>query len=95
MRFVFLLLIPIFLAGCQKVISINLNSTEKKYIVSGRITDQPGECQVSITQSKDFSENNQFPGVSGATVTIESDGIVTTLPETTAGSASAGGASPS
>jgi len=85
MRFVFLLLIPIFLAGCQKVISINLNSTEKKYIVSGRITDQPGECQVSITQSKDFSENNQFPGVSGATVTIESDGVVTTLPETTAG----------
>jgi hypothetical protein len=85
MRFAFLLLIPIFLAGCQKVISVNLNSTEKKYVVSGRITDQPGECQVSITLTKDFSDNNQFPGVSGATVTVENQGIITTLQETGSG----------
>ncbi|MDO6430460.1 DUF4249 domain-containing protein [Flavitalea sp. BT771] len=85
MRSAFLLLIPIVLAGCQKVISINLNSTEKKYIVSGRITDQPGECQVSITRTKDFSENNQFPGVSGAAVTVEDQGVITTLQESGSG----------
>jgi len=85
MRSAFLLLIPIFLAGCQKVISVNLNSTEKKYIITGKVTDQPGECQVSITRTKDFSENNQFPGVSGATVTVEDQGIITTLQETGSG----------
>ena len=85
MRLVFPFLVLIFLTGCQKVISVNLNSSETRYVITGKITDQPGECQVSITRTKDFSEDNQFPGVSGATVTVENDDVVTTLPETAAG----------
>lgn len=90
MRSVYLFLIAIFLVSCQKVISVKLNSSETKYVITGKVTDQPGECLVSITRTKDFSEDNQFPGVSGATVTVDHDGVVTTLPETEAGSYSTG-----
>ena len=75
----------ICLAGCQKVININLNSTSPKYVIVGKITDQPGDCQVSITRTKDFSEDNQFLGVSGATVTVENNGVVISLPEANSG----------
>jgi len=72
-------------SSCQKVISIDLDSTSKQYVIVGTLTDQPGVCQVSITQTKNFNDNNQFPGVSGATVTLENNGVVTPLPETSAG----------
>ena len=71
MRLLSICFLLICLAGCQKVIDVNLNSTSAKYVIVGKITDQPGDCQVSITRTKDFSEDNQFPGVSGATVTVE------------------------
>jgi hypothetical protein len=86
MRSVFILgLILLLLDSCQKVINVNLDSTAPQYVIVGKVTDQPGTCQVNITRSKDFSEDNQFPGVSGATVTIENNGVVTPLPETDSG----------
>jgi len=90
MRIACICIVIISLAGCQKVISVNLNNTAPRYVIVGKITDQPGECAVSITRSKDFSEDNQFPGVSGATVTVENNGVVTTLPETDTGIYSTG-----
>ncbi|MBN9384321.1 MAG: DUF4249 domain-containing protein [Chitinophagaceae bacterium] len=90
MRFACICFILISLAGCQKVINVNLNNTSTKYVIVGKITDQPGECQVYITRTKNFSEDNQFPGVSGATVTVENNGIVTSLPETGTGVYSTG-----
>lgn len=75
----------LLLGSCQKVININLGSSATQYVIVGAITDQPGSCQVSITQTKNFNDDNNFPGVSGATVTIENNGVVTTLPETDSG----------
>src|SRR5438309_885594 len=49
-------------SSCQKVISVNLDSTSRQYVIVGTLTDQPGVCQVSITQTKNFNDNNQFPG---------------------------------
>ena len=85
MRYLSALLPMFLLSACQKVIVVKLDSSDTRYILTGTVTDQPGGCQVSITQSKAFSENNQFPGVSGATVTVEHDGVVTVLKEMTAG----------
>jgi len=86
MRFVFFFsFFVLSLSSCQKVININLNSTAAEYVIVGKITDQPGMCEVSITRSKNFSDDNQFPGISGATVTIENNGVVTSLPETDSG----------
>jgi hypothetical protein len=63
------------------VINVNLNSTDPRYVIVGKITDQPGYCEVSITRSKDFSQDNHFSTVSGANVTVENNGTVTTLAE--------------
>lgn len=82
----FILFITVFLTSCEKVIDIQLNDTEKKYVIEGVITDKNGSCQVKITQTKNFSDNNNFAGVSGARVAITSgDGKTTYLNETTPG----------
>ena len=75
-------LLPVALLGsCQKVIDVKLDSSEAQYVIVGTVTDQPGSCQVSITQTKSFSDDNNFPGVSGAIVTVENNGVVTPLTE--------------
>jgi len=86
------ILFVLILSSCEKVITLDLNNAEKKYVVEAVITDQPGTAKVLITQTKNFDEDNTFPGISGATVTIaESGGATTTLTETTTGTYEAAG----
>jgi hypothetical protein len=80
-----LLFFTLLFGSCQRVIDVQLNSSRKKYVIEGVITDQSGGCRVSITQTKDFSSDNSFAGVSGATVTIENNGIVDSLAESAPG----------
>ncbi|MEO5684935.1 MAG: DUF4249 domain-containing protein [Chitinophagaceae bacterium] len=61
-------------SSCEKVIDIKLRDADQKYVIEGNITNEPGQCSVSITQTKAFSEDNNFPGVSGATVTVSDNG---------------------
>jgi hypothetical protein len=75
----------ILFCSCEKVISINLAGTATQYVIVGTLTDQPGVCQVSITQTKNFNDDNNFPGVSGATVTVENNGVTIPLTETSSG----------
>jgi len=77
--------IAVLFSACQKVIDVKLSPGASKYVVEGVITDQPGTCSVFITTTKDFSADNTFPGVSGATVKVESDGTVYSLTETSPG----------
>jgi hypothetical protein len=76
------LLLVISMVSCEKVIDIDLNSTAKKYVIEGVVTDQVGGAVVKITQTKDFKENNDFPGVSGAAVSISDNGVAVQLQET-------------
>jgi hypothetical protein len=80
-----LLIMTVLACSCQKVINVKLNPDTEKYVIEGVITDQPGGCSVSITHTKNFSDDNNFPGISGAIVTIENKGVITTLTETTPG----------
>jgi len=64
----------VLMTSCTKVIDVNLNSVAKKYVIEGYVDNFGGPAQVSITQTKDFDENNDFPGVSGAEVTISDNG---------------------
>ncbi|RFM27374.1 DUF4249 domain-containing protein [Deminuibacter soli] len=57
-------------AACTKVIHTDLRSVPAKYVVEGNVTNLAGPYTVRITQTKNFEEDNTFPGVSGATVTI-------------------------
>lgn len=76
----------ILFSSCEKVIDINLNDAAKKYVIEGVLTNQPGSTTtVSITQTKNFSEDNTFPGISGAQVTIVYGTNTVTLTETTPG----------
>jgi len=71
--------------SCQKVIELNLHDADIKYVVEGVITNEPGVCRVNLTQSKPFYENNQFPGISGAIVTVKDNDDEFSLPETQPG----------
>jgi hypothetical protein len=74
------------LTSCEKVIDIDLNEADKKYVIEGVLTDQPGSCQVLVSTTVAFNNGNNVPGVSGAAVTITDDrGNTTTLRETIAG----------
>jgi len=73
------------LCACQRVISVHLNSGATKYVIEGVVTDRPGGSSVLISQTKDFSSNNVFAGVSGAVVTIENNGSVYPMTESGAG----------
>jgi|SRR6218665_23094 len=73
------------LSSCEKVIDLNLNTAEKRYVVEGTITDQTG-TRVIISQTKDFDEDNTMTTISGADVQIsEAGGTTSTLPESSPG----------
>lgn len=88
-RKIYLNLLPVIavaLASCEKVIDIDLNDAEKKYVIEGVLTDEAGSARVLISQTKNFSDDNQFAGVADAVVTItDNEGNISALQETSAG----------
>ena len=74
-------------ASCQKVININLNSSAPQYVVEGNVTDSLGSFSVKISRSVNFDQDNEFPAVSGAIVTItdKTANQIYTLSETASG----------
>jgi hypothetical protein len=82
----FLFIICSVLTSCTKVVNIDLNSANPSIVVDAEITDQPGPYTVNLTQTVNFSDNNVFPGVTGATVVISDNaGNTETLTETGSG----------
>ena len=75
----------LFSFSCQKVIELELQDTEIKYVIEGIITNEPGVCKVYVSQSKNFNENNQFNKVSNAMVTVSDNGVEKILSETEPG----------
>ena len=84
-RRLFLIVLIIGLLSCNKVIDLKLNDTDIKYVIEGIITNEPAVCRVTITQSKNFNEDNQFPKVSGAVVKIKDGANEFVLAETLPG----------
>lgn len=58
------------ISSCTKVIDVELKDTDKRYVIEAVVTDSPGTCRVLLSQTKNFTEDNSFSYVSGATVTI-------------------------
>jgi Domain of unknown function (DUF4249) len=76
----------ILFSSCQKVIDVDIKNVEKKYVVEAVITDQLDSSKVLISTTKNVSENNDFPGIGGAVVTVTDEaGIVTTFAEDSTG----------
>lgn len=56
--------------SCQKVIDIDLNSEDPKYVIEGIVTKGETVHQVKITRTLNFDENMAFPTVDNAVVVI-------------------------
>ena len=85
-RFCYLILVTCYLSSCTKVITIDLNSTKPNIVVDAEITDNPGPYTINLTQTINFTSDNVFPAVSGATVVISDNaGNTETLLETSPG----------
>ncbi len=80
-------LLVLTLSSCEKVITIDIDEAEKRYVVEGNISNIAGTvAEVKLSQTKRFEDNNDFAGISGATVTIQvNNGNTFSLPETTRG----------
>jgi len=80
------LLSAMYFTSCEKVIQLDLNEAEKKYVIEAEISDSPNSCKVIVTQTKNFEENNTFNGISGVQITIaDNNATPVTLTETSAG----------
>ena len=83
-RICFFILPLLALTSCEKVIDLDLNSTDTQLVITGNLSTEKGV--VSLTKTVDFDESNIFPAASGASVTItDNTGRIEKLRETTTG----------
>lgn len=86
LNFIIAIFTLLLITSCEKVIDVNVKGAEKKYVIEGVLTDEPGKCVVKISKTLELNDDNAFEGVSGASVTITDDqGIVSTLAEVAPG----------
>ncbi|MFX9552066.1 DUF4249 family protein, partial [Acinetobacter baumannii] len=45
-------------------------------MIEGTVSDEAGGAKVLVSQSKKFTDDNSFVGISGAQVSVQSDGNV-------------------
>lgn len=76
-----LVLVYLFiLTSCEKVIDLDLNSEDPKYVVEGTVTKDSTVHTVRITRTLNFDETTSYPTVDNAIVTITDNmGNTTTL----------------
>jgi hypothetical protein len=81
------LMLLLSFSSCEKVIEIDIEEADKKFVIEGTVSNIATEAsEVKISQTKNFTSDNQFVGLSGATVSIQvNNGIVYPLTETTTG----------
>ena len=67
------LFLSVAFLSCEKVIDINLNKANPKYVIEGNMSDIAGDCKIIITKTINFSDPSIFPGVENAFVSIQED----------------------
>lgn len=65
--------LSISIVSCTKIIDVNIDNTEPAYVIEANIDDAPGPYYVRITKTIDLDKDNNFPGITGATVRISDD----------------------
>ena len=58
------------MTSCEKVIQLDLSTTEPQLVIQGNIYDEPGPYVVNISRTVNFDQPNVFPPVTNATVTV-------------------------
>lgn len=75
------------ITACKKVINVDLNNVTPQIVIEGEISNELPPYQVKISKTVNFSSDNSFPPVSGATVQITDSitGRIFSLNETSPG----------
>lgn len=77
------LVLTLALNACTDVIEIDLNSSNPKFVIEGKISNRVGDCEVKITKTTDFFNPDFPPPVQNAEVIIyDHQGDTLTLLET-------------
>lgn len=76
-----IVLLLLICSSCEKVIAVKLDDSEPQIVIEGEITAAKGPYAVIVSESKNFGEDNTFPGRNDAVVSIKdlSTGISETL----------------
>ncbi|GAA5222012.1 DUF4249 domain-containing protein [Membranihabitans marinus] len=61
------------LTGCRDVIVLDLSDVPPRLVIEGVITDEPGPYYVKLSHSVKYYDDNTFPSLSNAVVTISDD----------------------
>jgi len=69
----FFVSISILFTSCEKEIEIELNTADQKLVIEGAITNEAGPYKVTLTRTVGFSDPNDYPGVTNATIVISTD----------------------
>ena len=85
--FVFLILVTMALAGCEQVISVDLDQGTTLLAVNGQLTDRTTPDTLYLTYTSPYFQNSASPVVNGAVVVLSDDkGNSETLKEAKPGS---------
>lgn len=74
------------LVSCEEVIDLDLGNAEPRIVIEATITTDPGPYHVRVNRSVNYGELNEFPPISGATLTLTDEaGNSETLEEVSEG----------
>lgn len=60
-------------SSCEKVINVKLDTAPNQIVIEGNITDQNDIQTIKISQSVPYTNQNVYPAVQGADVTVTDD----------------------
>lgn len=80
-----ILVSAMLLLSCKKVIQIDFNNAGQQLVIEGNVTNGGNTQTVKISKSVAITDASNFPAVSGATVTITSNGNIYPLKEASPG----------
>ncbi|HLX93046.1 MAG TPA: DUF4249 domain-containing protein [Puia sp.] len=85
-KFLYLFLLGLWLVSCQKIVHLNLNTSAPETVIEGIVNDSAQNNSVIISRSVGFYQDNIFPSVLNAKVTIsDNTGFTDSLTENSPG----------
>ncbi len=86
-KYILIPFVLLVLFSCEKVIDIDLNQSNPRFVIEGNLSNVSGESKVMISKTLNFDETTAYPAISGALVTITDNKLnqIDTLIETSAG----------
>lgn len=64
------ILFTLVIAGCEKVIKLDLDNADPRIVIDANVNDQFENQVVRVSKTYSFAESNKFNGVSGAKVVL-------------------------